>query len=87
MWKELCDGDGVKLQISPVESHNSLGYNERMHAPLREIFLKIQEDVPGISDELTLRLAVKALNDTSGPDGLVPTLLVYGILPQQPMLQ
>jgi hypothetical protein len=23
-------------------------------------------------------MAVKAVNDTTGPDGLVPTLLVYG---------
>ena len=23
-------------------------------------------------------MAVKAINDTAGPDGLVPTLLVYG---------
>jgi len=23
-------------------------------------------------------MAVKAINDTTGPDGLVPTLLVYG---------
>ena len=25
----------------------------------------------------TLQMAVKAVNDTAGPDGLVPTLLVY----------
>ena len=23
-------------------------------------------------------MAIKAINDTAGPDGLVPTLLVYG---------
>ena len=26
----------------------------------------------------TLQMAVKAVNDTAGPDGLVPTLLAYG---------
>jgi len=26
-------------------------------------------------------MAVKAVNDTAGPDGLVPTLLVYGAYP------
>jgi hypothetical protein len=27
-------------------------------------------------------MAVKAINDTAGPDGLVPTLLVYGAYPR-----
>jgi hypothetical protein len=27
-------------------------------------------------------MAIKAVNDTAGPDGLVPTLLVFGTYPQ-----
>jgi hypothetical protein len=27
-------------------------------------------------------MAFKAINDTTGPDSLVPTLLVYGALPR-----
>ena len=27
-------------------------------------------------------MAVKAINDTAGPDGLVPTLLVFGAYPR-----
>jgi hypothetical protein len=30
---------------------------------------------------------VKALNDCAGPNGLIPTLVVFGTLPQLPMLQ
>ena len=30
----------------------------------------------------TLQTAVKAVNDTAGPDGLVPTLLVYEAYPR-----
>ena len=29
-----------------------------------------------------MQIAFKAINDTAGPDGLVPTLLVYGALPR-----
>ena len=29
--------------------------------------------------ELALQMAVKAINNTAGLDGLVPTLLVYGV--------
>ena len=35
-----------------------------------------------ISKEAALRAAVKAVNDTAGPDGLVPTLLVFGAYPR-----
>ena len=31
---------------------------------------------------MVLQMAFKAVNDTAGPDGLVPTLLVYGALPR-----
>jgi hypothetical protein len=27
-------------------------------------------------------MAFKAINDSIGPDGIIPTLLVYGILPR-----
>ena len=27
-------------------------------------------------------MSIKAVNDTAGPDGLVPTLLVYGAYPR-----
>jgi hypothetical protein len=31
---------------------------------------------------MALQIAFKAINDSAGPDGLVPTLLVYGALPR-----
>src|SRR5690348_1952920 len=31
---------------------------------------------------MILQMAVKAVNDLAGPDGLVPTLLVYGAYPR-----
>ena len=31
---------------------------------------------------MALQMAVKAVNDTAGPDGLVPTLLVFGAYPR-----
>ncbi|KAF7566076.1 hypothetical protein PtrM4_143960 [Pyrenophora tritici-repentis] len=35
-----------------------------------------------MSDDAILQMAVKAVNDTAGPDGLVPTLLVFGAYPR-----
>lgn len=39
---------------------------------------------PRTPRDLALRLAVKALNDTMGPHGLVPSLLVFSALPTCP---
>jgi hypothetical protein len=35
-----------------------------------------------MSKELYLQMAVKAVNDSTSPDGLVPTLLVFGAFPR-----
>jgi hypothetical protein len=34
--------------------------------------------------ELRLALSVKAVNDCVGPEGLVPSLLVFGVMPRLP---
>lgn len=70
--------------MSGVESHNSIGDGERYHDPLRRIYQKIRFSEPGLELELVMRLAVKAMNDTMNPEGLVPSLLVFGVLPRFP---
>jgi hypothetical protein len=35
-----------------------------------------------ISKDFLLQMAVKAVNDTAGPDNLIPTLLVFGAYPR-----
>jgi hypothetical protein len=47
----------------------------------------VKHDVPLIQDDIALRVSVKALNDSVGMDGLIPTLLVFGTMPQLPTLQ
>ena len=83
-WQRLSEMVGTQMQFSGVESHHSLGPGERYHEPLRQVYLKIRHEFPSISKETCLRLAVKALNDTMGPEGLVPSLLVFGVLPRFP---
>jgi hypothetical protein len=72
----------VDIKEMPVEAHNSIGKIERYHAPLRRAFKIIQEELPDMSKENVLQMAIKAINDTAGPDGLVPTLLVFGSYPR-----
>ena len=37
---------------------------------------------PKYSNDICLQLTIKAINDTIGPNGLVPTLLVFGAYPR-----
>jgi hypothetical protein len=73
---------GIKVKIVPVEAHNSIGIVERYHGPIRRAYLIITTEIQGIDKDMALQMAFKAINDTAGPDGLVPTLLVYGALPR-----
>ena len=65
-----------------VEAHHSIGMVERYHAPLRRAYDIITKELPKILRQHALQMAVKAINDTAGLDGIVPTLLVYGSYPQ-----
>lgn len=77
---------GIDVQLSGVEGHDAIGVGERYHQPLRQVFHKVLKDHPSIDSEIGLRLAVKALNDTAGPEGVVPSLLVFGSLLSFPAL-
>ena len=66
----------------PVEAHWSIGKVEKYHAPIRRAYDIIQAETRGIiSENAMLQMAFKAVNDTAGLDGLVPTLLVFGAYP------
>jgi hypothetical protein len=72
----------IEVKEVPVKAHNSVGKVERYHAPLRRAYEIISTELDDASEELVLQMAVKAMNDLAGPDGLVPTLLVFGAYPR-----
>jgi len=55
---------------------------ERYYGPLRRAYQIIITEIPEISKEMALQMAFKAINDTAGLGGLVPTLLVFGAYPR-----
>lgn len=81
-WTRMCDKVGIEVQESGIEHHNALGSGERYHDPLRRVFKKIMHESPSLDKNVALKLAVKAINDTMGPEGLVPSLLVFGCIPR-----
>ena len=56
------------------------------HTVLRRAFSIITAEIPDASRDVVLQITVKAVNDTAGPDGLVPTLLVFGAYPRMTVL-
>ena len=73
---------GIKIKIVPVEAHNSVGIVERYHGLVRRAYEIIATELPTIDKDAGLQMAFKAINDSTGPDGLTPTLLVYEAYPR-----
>jgi len=55
---------------------------ERYYGPLRRIYHIITIKLLDISKDMALQMAFKAINDSAGPNGLIPTLLVFGAYPR-----
>ncbi|KAI1004025.1 hypothetical protein K3495_g4184 [Podosphaera aphanis] len=81
-FEQFAINVGSTTNAVPVEAHNSIGIVERYHGPLRRIYNIITAEIPGIDRHMALQMSFKALNDSVGPDGLVPTLLVSGAYPR-----
>ena len=82
----MAESVGIELRISRVEAHSSLGIGERLHAPLRRIYRKIIFEFPQIDRNIALKLSIKAMNDTNGDNALVPSLVVFGVIPRFPII-
>lgn len=87
VFDDLATANGIELRFSGTESHNSIGPGERYHGPLRRIFRILRNRYARIEPEVILRYAVKAMNDSMGPEGLVPSLLVFGTIPTFPITE
>lgn len=85
-WEALAEDCGISMSRSGIESHNSLGLGEKMHDPLKRVYRKIKLQDSELDRVEILRLATKAVNDTVGINGLVPSYLVFGIMPRFPTL-
>ncbi len=80
LFKSIATAEGISVVEAPIECPTELGNVERCHGPLRITYDKIRSSLKKESKEAVLQMAVKCLNDTVGPEGLVPTLLVFGSL-------
>ncbi|KAF8854919.1 hypothetical protein BDZ45DRAFT_758082 [Acephala macrosclerotiorum] len=83
-FRQHAKSMAIEIKEVPVEAHNSVEKVERYHAPLRRAYEIIRDELvrEQIDKDIVLQMAVKAVNDSAGPDGLVPTLLVFGAYPR-----
>lgn len=77
---------GVQLRLSGVKAHSSLGIGELLHDPFHRIYRKIRHCHANVPPRMVLKVAIKAMNDTIGENGIVPSRLVFGILPIFPII-
>ena len=71
----------IKVKEVPVKVYNSVGKVEWYYIPLCCIYEIISLELKGVSKELTLQMAVKAVNNSAGLDRLISILLVFGAYP------
>ncbi|EED15482.1 conserved hypothetical protein [Talaromyces stipitatus ATCC 10500] len=81
-FSQLATSIGTTVKSVPIEAHWSIGMVERYHAVLRRAYTIISDELPDLHPDMALQMAVKSVNDTAGPNGLVPTLLVFGAYPR-----
>jgi hypothetical protein len=69
----------TEVKEVPVKAHNSISKVEKYHVPLRRLYKILRDKLKeeNLNKELILQMAVKAINNTARPNGLVPTLLVF----------
>ena len=67
----------IKVKEVPIKAYNSIGKVERYYILLRHVYKIISLKLKSASKELTLQIAVKAVNDSAGLDRLIFTLLVF----------
>ena len=81
-FKQYIAKMGIIVKNTQVEAHHSIGMVERYHGLLRRVYSIITIEIPGIKLDLALQMSFKAINNSFGPNRLVPTLLVFGAYPR-----
>lgn len=84
-WKSLTDLHGIQLRLSDIETRSYLSSGERYHKPLHRIYPKIRFTHPTVDPQNILKIAVKAMDDTMGINGIVPSRLLIETVSRFPI--
>ena len=67
----------IKAKEVPIKVYNNIKKVEQYYMPLHYIYKIISLKLKGVSKELTLQIAVKAINNFTNLDRLIPILSVF----------
>ncbi|CAL3964912.1 unnamed protein product [Diplocarpon coronariae] len=67
----------ITLKLVPIEAHYSISRVERYYCPLRRAFDIIIAKYLRLSDDKRLQIAIKAVNNTAGPNRIILILLIF----------
>ena len=83
-FKQLASSMSIKVKEVSVKAHNSIGLVEQYHALLHHAYEILREELKNehVNREMILQMAVKAVNDSAGPAGIILTLLVFRSYPR-----
>ena len=71
----------IKVKEVPIKAYNNIRKVKRYYIPLHYIYEIIFLKLKGTSKELTLQIAVKAINDFTSLNRLISILLVFNAYP------
>ncbi|KAA8494373.1 Retrovirus-related Pol polyprotein from transposon TNT 1-94 [Porphyridium purpureum] len=81
----MLNNEGVVIDPVPIEAHFALGIVERHHETLRCVCDRVHREHQDLSPNDVLDIATRAINVTTGPEGIIPSLLVFGTIPRLPL--
>ena len=81
-FKQYASAIGINTKAAPIEAHNLIRIVKRYYGLIRRVYQIIAIELPDLDKDVALQIAFKAINNTAGLDGLVPTLLVFGAYPR-----
>jgi hypothetical protein len=63
----------------PIKAYNLVKIVKRYYSPLYYIYYIITVELLDINKYIALQIAFKVINNSIGPNSLIPTLLVFGV--------
>ena len=76
-FKQYTANMGITVKGVLVKAYNLVSIVKHYHRPLQRVYQIVTAEIPGINKDIALQMAFKALNNSAGPNGLIPTLLVF----------
>ena len=80
-FKYLAIIIGITTKTVLVEAHQLIRKVKRYYVVLCRTYQIVSKELPDLDKKMALQITIKAVNNTTGPNRLVLTLLVFSTFP------